>query len=434
MVQAAIPVLGAAMWVQCIQHILWPVAGLRYAAMGLLGGYLVLALPQIGRGTRRIVLACLGVTGLCLASGSPVSAALSGLDTALVFMGFFPAIAMIRWALERGGTLSRIEARYRDLPPQARGDSLLVVGHVIGAVVTMGAFAIVMPPADQMGELRLRTQAALVALRGVSLAVLWTPFTVGMGFAAHGFPQVPLWQAILCGMGLALIGLALSMGRGAFSGLRRIAPGLGAVAVPVLGASAVLAAVNLLSAMPAMDTIILTAPLAVLAFALIAHRAALPGLQPVLRASLNGLGNEMALFSASVAMGMALTSNPAFRAALDGLDLARLPAVMTFALLVLTAIAGGVLGLHSSVIAAVMLALTAGLGTTFGMLTCFMLVLFGWFCGAMLSMSSLSVAIVNRMFRVPVGPLVLGANLRFAIGLGAVLTAIFAMLNGIGIA
>lgn len=58
-----------------------------------------------------------------------------------------------------------------------------------------------------------------------------------------------------------------------------------------------------------------------------------------------------------------------------------------------------------------------------------MLVLYGWFCGALLSISSISLVITQRSFRVPLGVLLHGPNLRFALMLGTLLSAVFALLH-----
>lgn len=434
MVQIAIPVLGAVLWMLCIQRVVVPSEWLDRVAIGLLALYLALTFPQVSRMTRRIVGFCVVATALCIATGSNPAAIPEGLSMAMVFMGFFPAITLIRWAMERSGTLEDLEASFRNLSDTARNDSLMVVGHVVGAIVTMGAFSILVPPSDQFANSQMRTDAAIAALRGVSLAVLWTPFTVGMAFASQHFPEVPLWQVILCGMAIAAIATLTSMSQAGFSELRAIGKSLRSVAVPVLGASVFLSVVNLLTPMTAMDTIVLTTPGIVLAYALVFHRPMIGTIRQPLTRNLGTLGNEMVLFSFSIAMGMALSVNPVLLQVLGHLDLASLPATATFMLLFVVSIGCALAGMHSSVIGAVMIALTAGLGDQVSAFTCFMVVLFGWFCGAMLSMSSLSVAIVNRTFVVPVRTLVLGTNLRFALWLGGALALLFGILNGLGIA
>lgn len=431
-------IVGSAIWILCLQHAVWPVPGLRDLAIVLLGVYLLVSIAQVQLRVWRIVLACAVVVGLAMATGSPLGAIRDGLDMALVFMGFMPAIALIGWALGRSAVLEQVNRRMTALPARERTASLLVTAHVVGSMMAMGTVALLALPFRQVEDDTLREAAGLSALRGMGLSVFWTPFTIGMGFAVSHLPMVPVWQVMLCGMTIAMIGMAIS--------LRRIPPRaiLASLALvrrlclPIGTAAGLLVLANSLTGISGLDIIMVATPVLVLGYAALAGGGSLAVADAasdprsaflVLFQDLGSLGNEMMLYSASLIMGVSLAANPLFLQIIGSLDLASLPLPVAFYMMVLLSLLGALLGLHGTLICSVLIAVATGLGDQFTPLTVFMLVLYGWFCGALLSVSSISLIIAQRGFRASLGAFLYGPNLRFAFALGTVLTAIFTLLH-----
>lgn len=276
--------------------------------------------------------------------------------------------------------------------------------------------------------------SGLVAIRGVSLAVLWTPFTVGMGFASNYLPEVPLWQGIGCGLVLSAIGMLLSLGE---RNPLRLGASLALVremGMPVFAAAAFLVIGNALTGMSGVNIIIVTTPVVVTLIVLARHPADLPQLIAPVRRATGGMGNEMMLFVGSICMGTVMADNPHFLALVGHLGVASLPVPVVFAVAVGLAVSTAIVGLHSSVIGAIMVAFTSSLNGLFDPLVVFVLILFGWFCGAMISLSSISVTMVTRSFGTPLGRILHGPNLRFAGEMSLVLIAAFTLLHLLGLA
>ncbi len=184
--------LGAVLWLQNVQHILAPDQTARGAAMLLLPLYLWAAFPSAPGVARRIAAACAVACCVLLATGSPLSSIPEGLDFALVFMGFLPAINLVRLVFESDPRLTSIGQRMEAGTSAARSDAVLMLSHISGAVLTLGTLAVVGPAFSGVSDPVERRGIAIACLRGLCLAILWTPFTIGMGFAGTHFPNVPL--------------------------------------------------------------------------------------------------------------------------------------------------------------------------------------------------------------------------------------------------
>lgn len=417
-------IVGVLLWAHAIQNILLPQTALRGVALGLLGVYLLFTLAAAPVVTRLIAGACTAVSLLLMATGSPGSAVAEGAAFSLVFMGFLPAIALIRAVFEAGPLAARVAGRLAlDQTGARRSDTLLLLSHVTGAVMTLGTFAVVAPLVGDMASDAERRETALTCLRGLSLAVLWTPFTVAMGFAGSHLPGVPLWQAMACGFLLAAVGLAVSL-RGGASSLGATLASVRPAVAPVVAAAVLLVAANALTGLGTLPLIVLAMPPICVAVILWSRPAALPSVAGRLWGDLGRFGNDMLLFAPAIAMGFALKAHPGFQTVLAGLGLGGLPAVAILAVLMLLGVACALAGLHVTVTATILFAIGAGLDGALSDLSLFVLVLFAWSAGAMLSMSSLAVAVAVRTFAVPVLWVVYGPNLRLALALGTLLTLV----------
>ncbi len=413
--------LGALLWLQNVQHILAPSPHLRWAALAVLPVYLLAAFPSAPAVARRIAAACAAAVAVLMATGSPPASAVEGLDFALTFMGFLPAITLVRLAFEADPKLMGLGARMSSAPG-ARSDSVMVLSHVSGAVMTLGTFAIVGPVFSHVVDPAERRGIALACLRGLCLSVLWTPFTVGMGFAGSHLPGVPLWQAMACGAAAAALGLVLSLKDG---GPRGLAPALRSVRpllAPVGGAALLLVAANAITGLSSLSLIMLMMP--PLCFGWLAARAprALAPAGRRLYGDLGRMGGEMLLFSASIAMGFVLNANPLFQQALAHTGLGALPPVEIMGVMVLVVMACALAGLHALVTGTIVMALAATLDGALSDLAVFTLLLFAWSTAAMLSVSSLAVAVTARTFQVPLSRVIYSSNLLFALALGTGLT------------
>lgn len=417
--------VGGLLWLHNVQHVLFPVEALRPAAVLALIVFVAMTLAGAPRANRVIAASCALVAVALLATGTPANALFDGAAFALVFMGFLPAIAMIRAAFEAGPHLRRLTGGVSARRGEGRRDGVLVLSHVTGAVLTLGTFAVVGPALADEADAGRRRELAVICLRGMCLAILWTPFTVAMGFAGAHMPHVPLWQPMACGAVLAALGVLASLrgGRGR-AGLAATITAVRPALAPVAGAAGLLVVANAVSGLGTLQLIIvLMPPLCLVYLAAVAPSAAPDALRRVW-GDLGTMGGDMLLFAASITMGFALKANPLFAASLAGLGLEQLAPGWIAALLAAVGLVCAVGGLHVTVTATIILAISLGLDGALAPLAVFLLVLYSWTAGAMLSMSSMAVAVGARAVGIPPWQLIFSANLGFAAALGAALTAL----------
>ncbi|MFN3273292.1 MAG: hypothetical protein ACK41U_01320 [Paracoccus sp. (in: a-proteobacteria)] len=436
----AAQLLGMLLWAQNLQHFLWPVDGLRLVASLLLLPYIALTLYQARSLARRVAVVCSVVMVLALASGAPLSSVLDGLGFVLIFMAFLPTIGLVRGLFDILPGLTRVIDQIAVASAASRNQAILVVSHILGALMAVGAMAAAIPMYRGVHEPVLRREGGLLAVRGISLSFLWTPFTVGMGFAGAHFPQMPLWQPMLTGMGLSLLGLALTCLRMERGDLAQITSIARKVLLPVILPAAILVALNAMTGMNSLSLVCLVMPvLCVIALLALPAPAGLRagrlrGLARVGRIESGALGGEILLLASSVSMGIVVSQNPAFVWGLAHLGLAGQSPPAVFAVLTVLVLLCSLLGFHATVTGAVVVAIHSGLGDQPGDLAIVTLLLFGWAGGAMLSASSMLTVLATSNFGLSLRQVVFGRNLHFMLLLGAIMVGLYCAFYASGLA
>lgn len=428
-IEMAASAVGLAVWFQQIQSVAHPTEwGTKAGIAGFLT-YLVLAMPQVTRTTWNVVLACTVIIVAAFFSGCDWHVIPEALRTVLLFMGFFPAITLINVVFRQSGALDGIASTVSHMPAGHRRSASLIAAHAIGSVMSIGALATVALLFDQIDNTTERKESGVFVLRGVGLAFFWTPFTVGMGFATTHVPEVPLWMGICAGLVAAFMALCLSLREWR---LTRILPAFAlvrSIALPIFLAAVGLILINLATGLSGMRAIILLTPLVVSLWLAWQPSSVRTAACRRVWAEVGALGNTMWLFAASITMGVVLSETPAFLSALHRSGLASLSSPLIFAIIAFLSILLAILGFHPTVIGSIVVALTAVVGEQLEPLTVFLLILFGWHCGVILSFSSLSVAVVQREFDIPFRSLILGQNLRFTLAFGGLLTIVYAIIH-----
>lgn len=428
--------LGTFLWLQTVQHILVPYEPLRYCAVFVLIVYLAINFSRTSMSARRIFFICMLLSGLLLLGGSNWRDLYSGFDFALTFMAFLPSISMVRMLFRVIPSLVSFGDSIREVPADNRTRVTLVLSNALGAIMSIGAFAAITPLFQGVENADERKQAGMVMMRGTALSMLWTPFTVGMGFASSNFPGVPLWKIMVVGFSLSAGAIALGLRHASKADFVTLLLIVRKLALPVAGSAAVLVAANSLTGMSSLALIILLVPplCVLLVFTCASDRQkAVGAMTRTLWSDLGGMESEMLLFVGSISMGALLSSNAGFLYLLHHLGLATMPPPLLFPILAFGLVFCAVAGLHASIIGPLVVAIYAGLDGRLSPLAAVVLLLFGWSCASMLSVSSLGVAIVSRSFGVKLRDLVCGENLVFALKLAVALSIGFAVLDLAGL-
>ena len=244
-------------WLRALMACLWAVGIVRIfadapliqdAAVALLGLYLLLALPTCGR-LSLIIAALAGGAAVAIsaatAHGRPL---LDGLIFALVFTVFLPTLVLLRTAIDVSPEVWRSRAAFAAMPLDERTNGMLAGGGALGPVLTLGVFPVLAPLVPRDAPEAVRGDMARAVLRGLSLSLFWSPFTVNMAVALSFRPDVQLWQVVGAGLPLAVLGGALSIamfGRAggaagvlhALAGFRPVILPLGAAMLAVMAAA-----------------------------------------------------------------------------------------------------------------------------------------------------------------------------------------------------
>ncbi|QIE48038.1 hypothetical protein G5B38_20740 (plasmid) [Pseudohalocynthiibacter aestuariivivens] len=228
-------------------------------------------------------------------------------------------------------------------------------------------------------------------------------------------PEVPLWLGMGCGFLVALVALALSLREWRPARLAIIFKLTRHIALPIGISALVLVAIDLLFGLSGMRATILLTPIVAFMWLFIKGRPKMVEAGHTVWIEIGLLGNTMWLFAASITMGAVLTETPVFLGALGHMGLAAFPSPVIFAMIGFIPVGLAVAGFHPTIIGSVLVAITTGVDGRIEPLVVFMLILFGWHCGVILSVSSMSVAIVQRDFMVPLTRLAAGQNLVFAL-------------------
>ncbi len=370
--------------------------------------------------------------GLCLAYGV-WPAIITGLHRALIFLAFMPTVMLIRATADRRPEITATRALFASLDPAERGGGLLFGCHVIGSVLSVGVFALLAPIVGPDAPEAERKQVVGVALRGMCLAAMWSPFFVSVGLVSEHLPAVPLWQIMPLGLGLAAIGLTLSYlmfdSAGGTAALARAMRSLVPVVPGVAVAAAVVASLAGMTDLTTLQALAVGMP-PLCALALLAVGRGITA--SAWRATFDGLGNvggEIAILTFSVVLGAV------FEAALGPSGLVPgLAGIEPSAPLIIAATIGimcvaGLLGVHPIVSATMLLVLLARLPHDVTDLALMLAVLVGWALAAMVSVSGISVVISSALFRIPPERLIRGQNIVFVAIFGTLSVLLIALAN-----
>lgn len=422
------------LWPAEVLRLLLPVPYLAEASAALFVVYLLGALCVGGLGNAVLAVA-LAASSVALAAVEGWGLLLEGVEAAVVFAAFLPTIHLLRNVALRDPGLLAYRTSFRGLAPHRRIGWLLVSAHVLGSVLTVGALAVLSPVLPPAASAETRRRAATALVYGVSLAILWSPFFVGMAVVSDFMSQVPLWQPVLLGLAMAASGLVLGLALiGGGGGVRLMVEAVGALRhmLPLIAVAA--AAVMVLRTYTSLSTLeaacLVLPPICLGLLALrppFARRRALHAT----RRSLERLGPEISIVALAFILGVVMRASPLGDAIVGQLLAWHLPAWALIGLIVGGMCLAAAAGLHPMVAASVMLAVFAGTDAGLADLVLMGAVLLGWTCGAMIAVAGLIMIVASSMFAVPRRSLIFGANLRAVLSMAVVGSGLLAGLNAV---
>lgn len=404
----------------------------RVAMVGLMAFVALAWLRASGHIRLLFVLVGGGAVGIAWYVGDP-GVLLRGFGQAQIFGAFLPSVLLLRATVETSPRVAALRSGVGKLTDDQAGSFALFGSHALGAVLNVGAMAILAPVlARDAGDAR-RVALAASAARGVGTAIMWSPFFVAMAFTSQLVPAAKLWQTMLIGAGSAALGLLLAH--------RMFAPGmrrhelldtvrqLGPLVAPTAVTVGAVIACTVLLAYSGLQAVALVLP--VLCVAYLARRGAgvAAGAARRALASFGRLADELLIVVGALLLGVAVGSLPQVSQWAAGMTPGVIAGAPLLVVLVVTFVGLGQLGLHP-MIGASLLAPVIAAGP-FGISPPVLVsaVVFAWGLSATVSIWTLPVAVAATTFGVPVAQLYTRRALTFAAVLCVAALSYMAIVN-----
>jgi hypothetical protein len=409
--------LPIALWIIDLVRIVWPLPALATAGYLVVAVYLALGLKLASRSNLVLSGAMLAAAAAIHQGEMPFAVVARGLEFAVIFGAFLAVIQLVRATVESLPGAETSRGLFADMNDAERRSAITVSCHLLSVVLSIGAFAIIrplLPPAEGSEE---RRRQALACLRGVCLALYWSPFTVGIAYIFFTFPHLPPWQVFGVGWVFAVAAISLSLlvdGRsGGWRALPRIVPAFRPILLPLGVATLAVVAMVGLTGLSNLQATIVVMPLFCAFFMSVGGRDRAWRVARMTLERMGRTGDDMLVFTAAVVLGSILLDARDILQAVGGLMPANVPVLVQIVGLSCVGLALGLAGLNAILVGTVVVALASGLPGGLPDLVLALIVLYGWTCASMLSFASMAVVISSRMFQVGVRGLGWGRNASF---------------------
>lgn len=429
--------LVGTLWLLAFLRIVLPLPdGFRISAVmaGLVVAFFVLGLPRLARHTQ-ILCAILVAVAMALAGIYDKWAAVpDGIVKAAIFPAFLSTIVLLRAAADQRPEIANARALFSALPANERDSGIVIGTHLIGAILQVGVFAILAPILGKDAATDERRQVFTTAIRGMATVPFWSPFIVGMAVASQYLPMVPLWQIMLLGLAMTVVGTAISivgfdrnpgMGR-LFRSLASLAP----VALPVFVAALIVVGTTAATELSTLQALILALPLpCLLAIASVPAGSVRQALGQTIT-GIGRIGPETSILVCATMLGAVFEAALPDSGLLDWLQSLNLPAWAVIFLVIMIMNIAGLFGVHAIVTGTFLLVVFTSVPTPVSDLVLMQALLVGWGLCSGISIGSLSVATGAAMFGVPPTDLITRANIAYVFLTSAVVGALLWGLNG----
>jgi hypothetical protein len=407
-----------AVWVLELANLLRPAVPLQIAGGAGLIAFVLMALTRASRHIRLLFVVVAGAAALIALAQRDAAVLWEGLKRALIFGAFMPSVLLLRATVEASARTHALSRGVDGLGEAGRANWTLYGSHALGAILNVGAMAILAPVVSRDRGDAERAVLAASSSRGVGTAVMWSPFFVAIGFVSHLAPSVQLWQVMLLGVGVAAIGLALShwmftpaLDRRAFlESVGRLRPLLlptAAIVGSVLAATA-------LADVSGPQAVALAVPVLCGAYLSLAGWPAMKLAASRTFGSFSRLADEIVIVTGATLLGFAVATLPAVAALTPDEIPAAFSGLPLIAGVVVLLTLSGLLGLHPMIGASVLVPVLSGGAFGVSDLVLVEAAVFAWGLSATVAIWTLPVAVASTMFRVPVKALGSGRNLVYA--------------------
>ena len=425
--------LGTALWLMGVIRIFWPDPLVVDILSALLVCFVLLALPRTAWHTRLLLCALALATAGLASVYDRWDAVLLGLAKGSVFPAFLATIVLLRATADQRPEIATARRLFTAIDPRRQSGGLIIGSFLVGSILQVGVFAILAPILGRDATLEERRRVFLVAMRGMALVPLWSPFVVGMAVATVYLPSVPLWQVMALGLFLGTLGILLSVTLfdrtggpatiwRALKTLVPIVPAISVAAFLVIGMTTI-------SGYSTLQSLVIIIPVPCLLAVAFAPGGSVPQALRNTAMGLSRIGNETSILTFAMVLGITFeTCLPAI-GLLDILKSAVLSPTMIIFIVVMAMNIFGLLGVHSIVSGTILLVLFTSIPTGIADLVLLEAILIGWGLCTALSVGSLSIATGAAMFDLKPVQGISVLNIVYVFVASALFAAILAVIN-----
>ncbi len=293
--------------------------------------------------------------------------------------------------------------------------------HLLAAIITLGFVSVLRPMLpDRLSDAE-RLALAQSSIRGLGLAVVWSPFFVASAVASQLLPMVAAPRIIGFGLLLACGGMMLAVlmftPTISAASLMRVIQRIGALLVPTASMVGVVVLISTATGWTSLQAIVVAFPLASLCYILIRTGAGRGLALRRMAAGVGRMGDEVIIMTASAVFGSMIAGYGLPEALVHVIEgLGRFPAIIIVLEVAIT-VGLGFAGLHPMVSATVLIPLTLSLQIPIAPQVLAQMVMLAWGLSSTIAIWTLPVVVASSTFEVPVKDLATGPNLRFRRGI-----------------
>ncbi|MBI3507981.1 MAG: hypothetical protein HY059_24360 [Proteobacteria bacterium] len=417
-----------ALWVIDVAGLATTAPWLRTINYGVLGLYLLAAIPGARRTNLLLGGAMAVVATVLLIGEAPLSATRQGLDFAVLFGAFLLVLQLVRATVETMPKATTTRALFETMTESERRVAIISSTHLLGGVLSLGSAAVVRPLLPASNNPHLRREQALANIRGMCTSIYWSPFTVGIAFIFYLFPNLPPWQVFGLGACIAALAIVISiLGEGGRAGLAALAATVRAfrpVLLPLVSVALAVVVVTAVSGLSTLQATILVMPLFALLQLLLSESTRAERVWRLTVDRVGRSGDDLVVFTAAVVLSGVIVASPEVTQAAGTILPASLPLPAIILVMMVVGLALSLLGLNAMLCATVLLALVSGTNGVVPDLVMALILLYAWSCSSSLSLASLGVLTVAQLYGVAPQSLIWTRNLVFLGGFGVILAVL----------
>ena len=395
-------VFGAALWALGVVSIFVPMPEISALLTWCLGIYVFFAVPRTGWHTRILLLVLAIATVTLAARYDRWDAIPLGMAKASIFPAFLATIVLLRATADQRPEIRAARRLFAAIDAREQSGGIIVGSHLVGSILQVGVFAILAPILGRDATLEERRRVFLMAMRGMAMVPMWSPFVVGMAVATEYLPNVPLWQIMTLGLSLVVLGMLLSViafdRAGGPVAMWRALKTLGPIVPPVAIAALLVIGMTTMTAYSTLQSLVIVMPIPCL---LAIARSPGGDVAVALRGTAQGLsriGSEISILTFAMTLGITFQTCLPDLGILDALQRLALTPTSVIFIVIMAMNLFGLMGVHSMVTGTILLVLFTGIPTGVADLILLEALLVGWGLCTAISVGSLSIATGAAMF------------------------------------